>query len=56
MFEFLPIGREDQNGVVIRFSKGRAGEGLVGIPEVAEEVVECFSSGSTIVDMLIELQ
>ena len=32
LFEFLPIGKEKQDGVVVRFSERRAGEGLVSIP------------------------
>lgn len=56
LFEFLPIGREDQNRVVIRFAAGRAEEGLVGIPEVVVAVVDCFSSASTTVNVLIELR
>jgi hypothetical protein len=34
LFEFLPIGLEEQDGVVVRFAERRAGEGLVSIPEV----------------------
>ena len=51
-----PIGREEQNGVVFRFAEMRAGEGLLGIPEVGVVVVECFSSMSTTVNVLIELR
>ena len=46
LFEFLPIGREDQNGVVIRFAERRGEEGLVGIPEVGVAVVDCFGNAS----------
>jgi hypothetical protein len=31
LFEFLPTGREEQNGVMIRFAEGITGEGLVGV-------------------------
>jgi hypothetical protein len=34
LFEFLPIGREEQDGVVVRFAERRVGEGLVSILEV----------------------
>ena len=36
---------------MIRFPERRAGEGLVGIPEVGVAVVECFSSASTTVNV-----
>jgi hypothetical protein len=56
LFEFLPIEKEEQNGVVVRFAERRAREGLVGMAEVGVTVVECFSSASTTVGMLIELR
>jgi hypothetical protein len=56
LFEFLPIGREEQDGVVVRFAERKAGEGLVSIPEVGIEMVESLSSASSTVDMLIELR
>ena len=55
LFEFLPIGREKQNGVVVRFAERMTGDGLVGIPEVGVTAVECISSASTTVNVLIEL-
>jgi hypothetical protein len=55
LFEFLPVGREEQNGVVIRFAEGSAGEDLEGILKVGVAAVECFSSASTTVNVLIDL-
>ena len=37
-------------------AEGSVGEGLVGFPDVGVAVVECFSSASTAVNMLIELR
>ena len=56
LFEFLPIAKVEQNGVGVRFAEWRVGEGLVCIPEVGVTVVQCFSSGSATVDMLIEFR
>ena len=44
----------EQNLVVIRFAEERVGKGLVGILEVGVAVVECFSSVSTTVNVLIK--
>lgn len=46
MFEFLPIGREEQNVVVIRFDEGRTGEGHVGILEVGVAVSSVLAARS----------
>ena len=56
LFEFLPIGGEKQNGVVVRFAGRRAGEGIVCITEVRVSVIQCFASLGTTINMLIEFR
>jgi hypothetical protein len=51
----LPIGREEQKGVVIWFAERRVGEGLVDIPEGRVTVLKIFWSASTTCNVLIEL-
>jgi hypothetical protein len=56
LFEFLPIGREEKNGVVVRFAEGRKGEGLVCIAEVRKAVIQCIVRTSATINMLIEFR
>ena len=54
LFEFLPIGREEQDGDVVRFAERRVGEGLVSILEVWIAMAESLRSTSRTVNMLVE--
>jgi hypothetical protein len=55
LFEFLPVGREEQNVVMVTFSEERAGEDLVVIPEVGVTVVGSMSSADLNSCMLSQL-
>ena len=50
LFEFLPIGGEKQNGVVVGFGARRAREGLACIVEVRVAVIQCFASPGTTIN------
>jgi hypothetical protein len=56
LFEFLPIGWEKQNGVVVGFAKWRMGDSLECIAKVRVSVIQSFARASTIINMLIELR
>ena len=53
LFEFLPIGRYERDGVVVGFAEGRVGEGLVCIAEVRFAAVQHFACVSAAIDMLV---
>ena len=53
---FLPVGGEDQDGIVVRFTEWRAGEDLICILEGSIAIVEGLSSASTAISMLIGFQ
>jgi hypothetical protein len=42
LFEFLPLGREEKDGVMVRFAERMAGEGLLCIGEVRVTVIQFF--------------
>jgi hypothetical protein len=53
LFQFLSIGWEQQNGVMVRFDEGRAGEGFVCIVEVRVAMVE---NATSLFNMLIKFR
>ena len=56
LFWFLPIGGQQQDGVMVRFDKRRAGEGRECIAKVRVAMVERVTRSCTAIDMLIEFR
>ena len=53
LFEFLPITRKEQDGVLVGFAEGRAGEDFVCISEVRVAVVEGIAHARSTINMLV---
>jgi hypothetical protein len=56
LFKSLSIGREQQNGVMVSFSKRRAREGLIIVAEVRITMIQGFTSPGCTINMLIEFR
>ena len=54
LFQFLSIGWDQQNGVVVRFAKRKAREGFVFIAEVRVTMIQNFASLGRAIDILIK--
>ena len=56
LFEFLPLRRKEQDGVVVGFAEGMAGEGFVCIAEVRVAEVEGIAHAHSAIIMLVEFR